>query len=300
MIRKFKSWIQNYFGFSRRETNGSLILLVITIMLALAPAALKMFTNPDPDNEDDRRILDSLVAAIENNAKKPPLRIELVDFDPNVAGKEELVALGIDDGVAQRIINYRQAGGSFKIKEDLSRIYGLTEEEYARLEPFIDLPETPEATAKAHTSPRVYAENPEVLLPPLRDYIDINKADTAALRSLNGIGPVLSARIVRYRQALGGFTTEAQYAEVFGLDAETLKTLNDAAFISAGFIPQQINLNFASAGELQKHPYISRELARNIVAFRSANGPFRDMDFLIRQEIIPDSLLNKLKPYIIF
>ena len=55
--------------------------------------------------------------------------------------------------------------------------------------------------------------------------IDINGCDSAALVALPGIGPVLSARIIKYRKLLGGFASVEQLKEVYGLPEETYEMI---------------------------------------------------------------------------
>jgi len=51
--------------------------------------------------------------------------------------------------------------------------------------------------------------------------LDINTSDSSALVTLPGIGPVLSMRIIRYRNLLGGFWSVNQLKEIYGLPEET-------------------------------------------------------------------------------
>lgn len=51
--------------------------------------------------------------------------------------------------------------------------------------------------------------------------VELNSADTTELKRLKGIGSVLSARIVKYRKKLGGFTSVEQIRNVYGLSDET-------------------------------------------------------------------------------
>ena len=54
---------------------------------------------------------------------------------------------------------------------------------------------------------------------------DLNTADAQMLQSVSGIGSKLSARIVKYRTYLGGFSEMNQCYEVFGLDSLVVQKL---------------------------------------------------------------------------
>lgn len=55
--------------------------------------------------------------------------------------------------------------------------------------------------------------------------VNINTATAAELEALPGIGPVLAARIIRYREEVGPFFTVEQLQEVKGIGSKTLKRL---------------------------------------------------------------------------
>jgi competence protein ComEA len=57
--------------------------------------------------------------------------------------------------------------------------------------------------------------------------VDLNTADEAALDALSGIGPVLAARIVEWREANGPFTTVEELGEVSGIGDALLARLRD-------------------------------------------------------------------------
>lgn len=57
--------------------------------------------------------------------------------------------------------------------------------------------------------------------------VDLNAADEAALDGLSGIGPVLAARIVEWREANGPFTSVEELGEVSGIGDALLARLRD-------------------------------------------------------------------------
>lgn len=61
----------------------------------------------------------------------------------------------------------------------------------------------------------------------------------------------------------------------------------------------RININTASAEELAELPGIGAVLAARIIAYREENGAFHDVGELREVKGIGDTLLEKLKPYIL-
>jgi DNA uptake protein ComE-like DNA-binding protein len=96
--------------------------------------------------------------------------------------------------------------------------------------------------------------------------IDLNAADAAALEALPGIGDVLSARIVKFRNLLGGFYSIEQLKEVYGLREEHFqKCAPHLNVVSPPY--RKIAVNSVPHSVLKKHPYF-KEYADSIVALR--------------------------------
>jgi len=129
--------------------------------------------------------------------------------------------------------------------------------------------------------------------------IDINEADSAAWEALRGIGPVLAARIVRFREKLGGFHSVAQIAETYGLPDSTFKKIQPSLRLGNVSL-KKIDINEMDEKSLAQHPYISYKLARLIVKYRSVHGPFSQAEQLQNIPLVDDSIYRKLEQYISF
>jgi competence protein ComEA len=129
--------------------------------------------------------------------------------------------------------------------------------------------------------------------------IDINKSDSAALVELPGIGPVLSARIIKYRHLLGGFATIGQLKEVYGLPQETFDIIKGKVFADSMFITR-ININSAGFKELSRLPYFERYDVTAILKYRELKGKINTITELIENNLITKEKAIKLRPYLKF
>lgn len=61
--------------------------------------------------------------------------------------------------------------------------------------------------------------------------VNINKANSAQLQSLSGIGPTKAQEILKYRKAHGGFKSVAELVNVKGIGPKTVQKLKSQVSI---------------------------------------------------------------------
>lgn len=262
------------------------------------PLSRMIVRQDPPDFSREEAILDSLEAIFHESNRFPAenaVDAEPFVFDPNKATAAELESLGISPPLANRIVNYREKGGHFRKKSDLLRIYGLDTTTYSRLYAYIDLPVRTSAPRRETTK---VAEESSARHVDRITRFDLNEADTATLKQIRGIGPVLAQRIVRYRSILGGFVTKAQLLEVYRLDSAVVDVLFQTAYIGEDFIPRLIPLNTSNEIEIAGHPYIGKTLAKAIVAYRFQHGSFESVEDIRQIHHVDDSVFQRIHPYL--
>ena len=310
-MNRLRQYIRNYFGFSKTETNGVLVLVPLMVLVLLSPGLyVALFATEYDPSDGDKQMLDSILLAWSANIKEPVkeeepalIRVELKPFNPNIATKQQLEQLGIPSFLSGRIIKYRNKGGVFKIKSDLSRIYDFPDSLYRVLYKFIQLPRQLAAQSK----PRIARRNPEVTddraiskkAKPAPLVVDLNAADTIELKKLRGIGSGYSRRIIKYRKLLGGYTAKEQLAEVYGISDSLYQSLAHQVRVNKVNL-RKLNVNLANFKTLKRHPYISYKQATAILNARSKKGKFRSPQDLLAVEGLDSAQIEKLKPYITF
>lgn len=201
---------------------------------------------------------------------------------------ENWMDLGASKQLALRIQRYREKGGRIERPEDLKRIYEIDTSWVKIISPCIKW-ETESFPASPRTGAHKQTENKSAIL-------DLNLADSAALVALPGIGPVLSSRIVRFRDQLGGFYHLAQLSETYGLPDSAYQRLLPLLKIETTW--KKLRINEMSAKEIVKHPYFSWKEAITIERYRQSHGPFKEPDQFYSVKALDSSRIGRWLPYL--
>lgn len=159
---------------------------------------------------------------------------------------------------------------------------------------------------------------------PLREgeRIDPNSATLIELQRLPRVGPALAARIVAHRETNGPFRSLADFDAVPGIGPALIASLTPLLTLPASGpadIPApsrgppsvgslsppstgdgRLHVNRATAEELEALPGVGPAIARRIVEWRTANGPFRTPSDLEKVPGIGPRLRERLEPRVYF
>ncbi|MEZ4973871.1 MAG: helix-hairpin-helix domain-containing protein [Cyclobacteriaceae bacterium] len=290
-MKRIRLWIRDLFGFSRNEANGFLVLLPLMFLILFSNSIYKQFFFNSPVVEESvNSELDSLLANWDYNPKKTDdaTGYEFFPFDPNKADEDDLTTLGFGP-MTKRILNYRAAGGKFKEPHDLLKLYGMDSSFFLAISPYIKIQA---AENRASPKPAEKKTAKEVVI------YDLNEADTSAFKTVRGIGSVLAKRIVKYREALGGFASTNQLKEVYGLDSTVVALTLQRFRLNEDFKPSQIDINKATEKELSSHPYIRSKLAKTIITYRFQHGSFGEIADLLNLELMDQQTFDRVKSYL--
>jgi len=313
--------LADFLALTENERKGLLVLLLLIGLIALVPSVYRMSLKGEIGGQMvDISLLDNapqgedqMYAAHDafwekKEAVTTPKRT-LFPFNPNNLPVDKWRALGFSDRQIRVIKNYESKGGRFRKKEDVAKIYSISERDFERIEPYLrfDAPSEPEKKG----SPIVPKNTDNILAetvpdrserkPPIAVMVEINRADTTAFKALKGIGTKYAARIVKFRNALGGFHRIEQIKEVYGISEELFQSIRPNLILpDTGSTLTKWHVNKLSAAELAKHPYISQKEARLIVNYRSQHGPFQSMADLKKIYALRVDFLEKIEPYLGF
>lgn len=315
-------WWKDYLYFSRSQRNGIKLLLVLIVFAVILPGLHRRIFPPgavdfsamEKDILAFSRLNEAELTPSGGEAEgggrasgsgRPaepagkestglPARVSLNPrpFDPNTLTREEWERMGIPAHVARSIGNYIAAGGIFRYKEDLKRLYMMQDDWYRELEPHVQLPGRQEPVQKGDGErDRTGGSADREII------VDINLADTSALMQIRGIGTVFSSRIIGYRELLGGFVDPAQLLEVYGMDSARWEQLIPHIRVDTAKI-RRINLNEATFEDLLRHPYVDRNLANSLVGIRNNHGPYEHAKQIRQSFLVTDTVYERIIPYL--
>ncbi|UII29361.1 helix-hairpin-helix domain-containing protein [Fulvivirga maritima] len=308
-LSKVIRWVKQTWSLSRGEARGLVIFLPLILLILFASTIYKSWLTfqgadlPDTQRLDEVMGLMYLDSAAE---QEPEVKVILKPFDPNSISEAQLLDMGVKGYLAKNWVKYTSKGGYFNDKEDLKRLYGMSDTEYERLAPFVNITSKKKEKQSFSMSKESFAEdevlNDQKFFKKKYEFraFDINAADTTELKSLKGIGSAYANRIVKYRNALGGYVHKDQLKEVYGLNADLIKGLDTACYINEHYDPDKLNINKAFETELSRHPYINRKQAKAIVNYRYQHGDFSQADDLLKIKLLDSAQVYRLKPYITF
>ena len=299
--------LKQKYHITRSEQRAFGVLLTVVLLIIAGRWWFSGRGNAENDkiSEDDRKELAAFEESLRTDSlqraarRKLPAATELFPFNPNEADSATLLRVGLKPWQVRNLLKYRRKGGRWRSADDFRRLYGLTEEEFQRLRPYIIISPSAEENqnsfakdaGKRDSLRRIYPEKFGELT-----VVSLNAADTTLLQRIPGIGRYRAAQICRYRERLGGYISTAQLREIGDLP----EGIEQWFEIGAGETPRQIDVNKSDFKTLLRHPYLSYNQVCAIMRFRQKFGSLRSWSNLRNSPDFSKTDFQRLAPYFKF
>ena len=302
---------KDFFYYSKSERRAVFVLSLIIVILIIGSFVLPYFNNvsketlvsemdrlafEDKLEQDIKRPFDSSYVQRMTNRQGHSYRLK--EFDPNTADSTELSSLGLSPFVVRNVLKYRDKGGIFRSSESFARIYGISDETFLQLKPYISISKefvkkqesesTVSVVQTVDTLIRVFKYSEGTL-------VDVGMADTTELKKIPGIGTGIAKAIVSYRNRLGGFYSLDQLHEIKYITPELMKW-----FKLDSLNLRKISINNAGIDLLRNHPYVNFYQAKVIVEHRKKKGKIKSLSQLSLYEEFTEKDLKRLVYYFTF
>lgn len=210
-------------------------------------------------------------------------------YNPNFLTDYQGYMLGLTPQEIDRILVFRAQGNWFNSEEEFWAVTKITDSRKSKI------------TARLHFKKKVKTQLTAVQKQPASEKFlpkDINEASANELRKVKGIGPVLSERIIKFRNRLGGFMVDEQLYDVYGLDSAVVERVFERYRVAKKPELQLININEATVEEIASLVYLTWEVAHRIVAHREQYGPLESLRELTKIEEFPADKIERISLYL--
>jgi len=301
--------IKSHFQFSKGQRNGIFLLLLLIVALQCIYYFVD-FSPADnmPINDEDlvryRNEMDSL-RHVEIEKNKP----EIFPFNPNYITDYKGYTLGMSNEEIDRLLNFRKQGKWVNSAKEFQDVTKVSDSLLNVISPYFQFPDwvtNPDGASKNYPVDNFseqanrrmgnsYTINPKSF----EQKQDLNTATAEQLQKINGIGEVLSERIIKYRNRFrGGFISDIQLTDIYGLTPEVIERVTNEFTVKTPRTFQKININTATANDLVTIQYIDYEIAHYIIEERTLRDGFNSLDELIRVKNFPVNKIEIIKLYL--
>lgn len=245
--------------------------------------------NPAPYAEDitsEVRAELELIDSLRTQKAKP----SLYKFNPNFLSEYNAYIWGVSDSALSALEAFRARGNWLYSAQDFQRITGVSDSLLQAMSPYFKFP--------SWTQNRIPSRAFQKKYPSVKK--DLNEATPEELQEVYGIGPVISQRIIAFKERYGDFADSIQLRGIYGLKPETRKELFLHFEIKNVRPISQLDINTASASDLSTLPGIGFDLAKEIVILRRLHGRINSPEELLKIEGLNSERLAGIAVYLQF
>jgi DNA uptake protein ComE-like DNA-binding protein len=291
---------KSHFWYNKSQRNG-IFLLVLLILLLQIFIYTDVFSSGKINDVNQPELLafqsqiDSL-KAIEIENRKP----KIYPFNPNYITDYKGEQLGMSLMEIDRLLAFRKTNKFVNSKNEFQKVTKVSDSLLDKISTYFKFPDwvvkRSEQNAKSSiTSTKVKNS----YLKKTISTTDINKATAEDFRTISGIGPAFSERIIKYRSKLQGFSFESQINEVWGLDKEVVEKVVLIFKIIEKPTIKKVNVNTVTFKELLINPYIDYELCKKIFNYRDEVAELQDISELKNIDDFPLKLYDRIVLYLL-
>ncbi|SHJ52319.1 ComEA family DNA-binding protein [Pseudozobellia thermophila] len=284
----------SHLKFNKQERSGIFFLLLAIVLLQLAAVAYTWVgAGGEPGSFALDRQTQEHIDALKKKAG-PGDTFKVYPFNPNYITDYKGYVLGMSVAEIDRLHEHRAKGHFINSVAEFQKVTQVSDSLLDLISPYFEFPEWlagKDKKAKGEGGFLRSEKTPVVVR-------DINKATAEELMEIRGIGERLSARIVKFRDRLGGFLVDGQVYDVYGLDVEVANRVLDRFKVLEPPRVDKININEASVEEIAGLVYIRWQVAERIVAYRENTGPITAMDELRNIEGFPSDKIDRIALYL--
>lgn len=291
--REIQRIVQEYFTLTRSERRG---LSVLAVILILSIGFHFMADRIGFQKETDFTAIKELLKEMDSVDQDPisERKSVLFDFDPNTIDPGQLDSLDLPGHIIRNLVRYRTGGGYFRSREDIKKLYGMTDSVYEKIAPYIQIrPKISSAEKKSDSG------QPELF------FFDPNTVGAEELRRL-GMNGFQANNLISFRDKGGSFRIPADLKKIYGLGEVLYEQLEPFIRIPAEVAEESppvaismYEINSADSLGLLNIPGIGPVFASRIIKYREELGGFYSLAQLSEVYGMTGERMAQINPHLI-
>jgi len=284
--------MKSHFTFSKEQRNGIFLLILFIIILQCVYFFVDISSEEVLVNQEVlakfQKEIDSLkLVELEKRKSK------IYPFNPNYITDYKGVSLGMSNEEIDRLFTFRKQNKWVNSTNEFQEVTKISDSLLNAISPYFKFPNwvtnhKPKSNVTNNNTPKTFAQKQ-----------DLNTATAKQLQKVNGVGEVLSERIIKFRNKFeGGFITNIQLQDVYGLTPELIEKITNQFTVKTPRAVKKINLNIAEIENLVTIQHIDYDLAREIIEQRKLRDGYKSFEELKKVKNFPVNKIDIIKLYL--
>ena len=216
---------------------------------------------------------------------------KIYPFNPNFITDYKGYTLGMSLTEIDRLLRFRERDKWINSAEDFQQVTGVSDSLLQTIAPYFKFPEWV-TSSKSKTTRTNFIDKDK------KQKSDLNQADFTSLTQIDVLDDALIKRLLSYRKRLGGFVEDNQLYDIYGITKTQVYAIKDEFTVLTKPDIKLVNVNTANASDLSTVPFITFEIARDIIDYRVLNEGINNLDELLKIDGITAYKLERIKLYL--
>ncbi len=289
--------LKSHFKFNKQERSGIFFLLLFITIFQIGYFLIKVIPFPTVETVQTDIKTQTLIDSLKIKQMVQDSTVSYA-FNPNFITDFKGYSIGMSVEEIDRLLAFRRNNNFINSSEEFQEVTLISDSLLTVIAPYFKFPDWTQQRGNGD------ARNTNYPTPNLSNKLnaemlkDLNAATAEELKIIKGIGEVLSLRIIKFRDRLGGFLVEDQLQDVYGLEAEVVQRIIEKFPIVSKPAVKRISVNSATKEELAALVYLGTVLAQRIIDHRKAVGTINSLDELMLIEGFPTEKIDRIKLYL--
>ncbi|ULC58973.1 helix-hairpin-helix domain-containing protein [Flaviramulus sp. BrNp1-15] len=286
--------MKSHFTYTKQQRNGIFLLVILIITFQCIYFFVDFSSEKNKVNQEALSKFEKEIDSL-RIAKLKESKSKVFPFNPNYITDYKGSTLGMTNEEIDRLLAFRKQGKWINSTKQFQEVTKVSDSLLDEISPYFKFPEWVNSP-KPKYSNQNYNGKPKTF----NQKQDLNTATVEQLVKVNGLGKVLSERIVKFRNKFkGGFIADVQLQDVYGLTPEIIKKITERFTVKTPRQIQRINLNTAKVEDLVTIQHIDYDLAYRIIEQRQLKEKFKSLNELTKVKGFPVNKIEIIELYLL-